>query len=260
MSLSVTDHDAMNSHQHDETANIDRTIEELDDRFRDIFVRIQEELCRHLSVMDLRHTLSILPSTIKTEHRHFFLTTYRAIQVAEDFISIFLELSEYCSFLNYSLLHYIIRCHSSEIKQEIQDDMKCYERDIETFKEHTTVNELLDAKIDFGCEVESPPNLSRLEAKFKRDTNCTLQDLDKYRRKIGFKYNLTSSILLLRSARSGSLILTWCIPTSEAHHFVLASSAVWKSVSSDLLYLQVDMATLTSPCIGKSKCIINTGT
>ena len=193
----------------------------------------------------LQQSVTLLPSTIRSEHYQFIKECSQNIQKAESIDDLFRHLNLYWTYLEYSLLNRIIERHSSVVSMKLQDEMKEYKKDIESFKNRTTIKQLMEASLGV-IRMEPPPGFSLIVTKLKGEaTEYTLKELDKFRNSICFEYNLPTFILMLGSFQRSSLTINWHIPSSEVYHFVAksASSTVMKLISEDLFYLKVDMST-----------------
>ena len=221
-------------------------------RFADLVLRLQTELSRKRTpIAEFRHSVTLLPSTIRTEHIQFIKESIHDINNAGDVNSLFSHLNIYWTYLEYSLLSHIIQSHSSTLSAELKGEMKRYEEDIEVFKQRTTMEQLLQAGV--GCvRREPPPNFTRIITKLKgKPSDYTLDYIDQFRRKMCMAYNLPTFILMLESADEGSLCIKWHIPSSELHFFGSTSQSDMELISAQLLCIEVDMSTMTSQCTGK---------
>ena len=202
-----------------------------------------------MTMLKFRHSLTLLPSTILTEHYQFIEESIENINNAGDIDTLFTHLNHYWSYLEYSLLSHLIKCHSNIISTELREEMRMYEEDILVYKQRTTVEQLLQAGI--GCiRKEPPPNFTRVITKLKgKPSDYTLEDIDNFRRKICIAFNLPTFILMLESVTDGSLCIKWHTPSSEAHYFESTFSSDMKL--AELLCLEIDRSTISSECIGK---------
>ena len=112
------------------------------------------------------------------------------------------------TFLDYKLLeHLISKFGSSQLKQDMAD----YVDDVTNFKRETTVAELMDHWD--GIEDESL-KFTELQVRFGEDpTKCTLERLDRFRKKFCSRYKLSELVMILIHLKPGSFIAFWRIPT-----------------------------------------------
>lgn len=112
------------------------------------------------------------------------------------------------TFLDYKLLeHLISKLGTVKLKQ----DMACYVEDVSKFKHETTVAELMDHWD--GIEDQSL-NYTELKMCFGEDpVTCTLEKLDRYRKKFCSRYKLSELVMILIHLKPGSFVAVWRIPT-----------------------------------------------
>ena len=231
-------------------------VKRFDDRFSSLVFRLRDELIQNKTlVTKVRDSITLLPSSIRPEHYQFIKECSDNIKDAKDIEDIFRHLNLYWTYLEYSLLNHIIVRHSSTLSKGLSEDMKEYERDMEDFKRHTTVEQLLAKEVGLGCmRREPPPGFSRIVTKLNsKPSEFTLHRLEVFRRNICFEFNLPTFILMLESVDEGSLCIKWHIPSFEAHCFLHVSSSILKRISAELFHLEVDMSTLSSADVGEGQ-------
>ena len=229
-------------------------VERFNDRFIDLEIRLRDELlmCKQISVEAVRDSITLLPTSIRTEHYQFIKECSDDIQKAGSIQDLFRHLNLYWTYLEYSLMDHIIKRHSKMLSKELKEDMRVYMEDMETFKKRTTVEQLL--QVGLGCiRKEPPPGFSRLIMKLRREpSDYTLAELEAVRRRLGIQFSLPTFALMLESVKESSLCIKWHIPSSEVHRFVTTiSPAVHSRISADLFYLEVDLSTLSSSYTGE---------
>ena len=173
-------------------------------RFYDLVRSVQNEMLRaQVSVVDLLDTLTLLPTSIRTEHYQFIKKCIDDLMKTEDISDIFRRLNLYWTYLEYSLLDHIIVCHSDIFSVELKEKMRLYNYDMIAFKKSTTVKQLME--IGLGViRLEPPPGFSRFVRQIPYyNTDFTLENLDNVRRRIGIELNLPSFILMLQSVERG---------------------------------------------------------
>ena len=221
-------------------------------RFFDLEFRLQNELEISTKCLKMfRHSNRKLPMAVQSDHYQFVTKHLKNIDEAEDVDEVIGYLDLYWTYLEYSLLSYIIECHSDT--EDLKKDMRKYEEDIEDFKAHTTVEQLRQAKGIWSTKRVPPPNFSRIVTELHgKAANYTLKELDQFRRKVCFEFNLPTFIMMLESIiKDGCLCIKWYIPSSEVHHFAakFVTSSALKRISDDLFKLDVDF--MSSEHIGK---------
>ena len=241
----------------DQIEGISEQRKKLESRFSNLVCRLKDEMLKNRLTMcmsSFRHSVMHLPTTVRSDHYQFISEYSKDITKAEDIEDLFLHLNLYWTYLEYSLLSHIIECHSDTVSEELRRDMSNYERDMKVFKTQTTVKELLEVGV-WSIRSDPPPGFSRIVTKLdQKPAEYTLEALDEFRRKICFKFNLPSFILMLESVGDGSLWIHWHIPSSEVHHFTaeFVSLADLKQISEEVFHLSVDMSTLSYEYTGKA--------
>ena len=223
----------------------------LESRFSNLVLCLKSEMLTNKSTVCMetfRHSIMLLPATVRSDHYQFINECSENIQKAGDIGDLFRHLNLYWTFLEYSLLSHIIDSHSDLLSEKLKQDMKNYEKDIEAFKSQTTVEKLRQVRGVCCIRREPPPGFSRIVTKLERKpAEYTLEELDQFRSRIAFEFNLPTFILMLESFDDGSLCITWHIPSMKVHKFMadFISLAVLKRVSDDLFYLNVDVSTIS---------------
>ena len=166
-----------------------------------------------IPLMTLRECITLLPASIKHQHIAFLETKVKAIIQSESIEEIFLQLNLYWDFLNYTLLEHIVTEFGNN---DTKAAMAKYVCELVAFRKAT---KLLTFIAYWPCAGEAPPNMSRLvtkiEKQMKKDwSNCTLEDVEQFRRTLTQKLLLPSFAVLLRDAEQGCISLTWLIPSS----------------------------------------------
>ena len=143
-------------------------VDRFDSRFICLVTRLREEMTQNrMSVSKFQTSLTLLPLAIRTEHYQFMKECSEDIQKADDIEDLFRHLNLYWTYLEYSLLNYIIKQHSDILSDGLKEDMKQYKEDMEVFKRHTTVEQILG--VGLGCiRREPPPGFSRIVTKLKK--------------------------------------------------------------------------------------------
>ena len=185
------------------------------DSLEEVITTITSQLCREMgengvTVEDLLHKLTMLPVALRREFQTSitreiatFGDTYKSISHA-----FHLLINPLTTFLDYKLLeHLISKFGSSQLKQDMAD----YVDDVTDFKRETTVAELMDHWD--GIEDESM-KFTELQVRFGEDpTKCTLERLDRFRKKFCSRYKLSELVMVLIHLKPGSFIAFWRIPT-----------------------------------------------
>ena len=166
---------------------------------------------KSVTVEEMLHELTFLPMALRREYQESIkkeianLDTSGSIAIDRIF---HLVINPLTTFLDYKLLEHLISKFGST---QLQHDMMDYVSEVNKFKSETTVAELID-QWD-GIEDKSL-NYTELKALFGEDPcNCTLEKLDKHRKKFCSRYKLSELVMILIHLKPGSFIAVWQIPT-----------------------------------------------
>ena len=120
-----------------------------------------------------------------------------------------LIINQLTTFLDYKLLEHLISKFGGS---QLQRDMADYVDEVSDFKKETTVAELMDHWNGIEDQTKSV-NYEELELRFGEDpTMCTLQRLDKHRKRFCSRYKLSELVMILIHLKPGSFIAVWRIP------------------------------------------------
>ncbi len=183
------------------------------------FVKLQETALNELtenkvSVSHFVEKLMILPGPKKYQNEDFVKKNFSLFEKAESIRKIFLYLTFYLSFIDFSLLEHIIEQFGSE---RLKEDMSRYAQDMTQFKARTTISDALKhlPKPKLSDQGSPPEGFSQLTVKFGGDVkNKTLEYLDKYRKKYADELLLSHFAFFLFEVRESSLLVTWLVPTA----------------------------------------------
>ena len=197
-------------HRHSDQ-DVESKIEELEAQFRGLHSCILKELKENkaLDIEEVLHALTLLPTKLRNEYQKLILDKLPKLQSEESISKLFFHLNSLFSFVDYSLLEYIIKIFGST---SLQDRMKSYCSEVRNFMSHTTVQQLIDY---WPCEEEIAPNISKMVATIKRNPQtCSLVELDAIRRKICIRARLFDVICAVVSVKnSHSFVVTWGVPS-----------------------------------------------
>lgn len=219
-------------------------IDHLDTWFHELVWHLQSDLSNNTAynLDKLQCSVIHLPLSVRRDHHQFIMMSAENIDNAGDIKELFRYLNIYWSFLEYSLLDLIIQRNSPPCSDELKQEMENYKEKVESFKKHTTVEQLLECDLLCGDDnVEPPPNFSKVVTKLEgKAFKYTLEEIDCFRQRFCHQLNLRTFLLKLVLLKPGSLGIVWHIPTSEVHHIIHASLSTLRSISADLIHLEVD--------------------
>ena len=176
-------------------------------KFVQLVDKVQEE--HNIPLQRLKRCITLLPASTKDQHIAFIRENLSEIKESKCMEDIFLLLNLYWDFLNYTLLEHIV---SEFGNNDTKAAMAKYVCELVAFRRATKLSEFIS---HWPCTGKVPPDMSRLVIKMDRDwSNCTLEDVEQFRRTLTQKLLLPSFTVLLRDAEQGCISLTWLIPSS----------------------------------------------
>ena len=154
-----------------------------------------------------------LPIKYKEEHKDFFKQIENELEKESTINSIWMKLSKYWNFMNYTLLENLIHnIGDFSLKQK----MRSYLNSLETFRRNTRLCDF--AKNSPAVENRpSEADLKEFVLYLKLDwETCTLEQLEELKGHIIRKFLLPSFALILKKVSHGSMIVTWLLPAQIA--------------------------------------------
>ena len=165
----------------------------------------------------LRTTVAVLPTSMKYQHKYFLEQHFSQIARATTVEEIFSILSRYCNFLNCGLLAYIISKFGDE---ELQKQLTKYTVALQTFRSRTKITDFV--KTCTGKQIIVPECVS-LKMKLGSEwEHCTLQDAEEYHKSMADSSSLADYVLYLEKVASGSIYLSWRVPSHATDLLVSA--------------------------------------
>ena len=159
-----------------------------------------------------RHTLTLLPLSIRPDHLRFLKEELPNIVKSEKIDEIFLLLNLYWSFIDYHLLEVVITGHGSE---SLKAEMEKYVCDLAEFRRNTTIEQVCVVAKTWLLRQDLPQHFSKLTTKFsEKASDYTLQDLEDFRKSFCRELSLSESTAMLAGVVKGSVIILWHIPTA----------------------------------------------
>lgn len=227
-------------------------IDSFEKRFLELVLDLKRKVSKRSNLRALKSAITYLPLDVRKDHYEFIIKVSADLDNVKDIEDFFRHLNLYWSFLDYSLLELIIKKNSRVCGVKLIQDMQNFKRDVENFKERTTVKEFWDCHCVCGDSMEPPPHFERIVTKLNRHHfEYTLADLDQFRQKFCHKLNLRTFILTLVAFKDGSLYIIWHIPSSQVHLVTLAVSSTLVTISDELLYIEVNKWTWSCKTSGK---------
>ena len=184
----------------------------MEEQFRKL-VRDASTVIREIDPEDLKFGLINLPVKNKKQHEEFFTQNWSEISNASKIVDIWYQLSSYWDFLNYTLLEYLIHefCSSNEVLVGMMND---YKARLNEFRCNTLLCEFAE---EFKSVNKCLVDMKKLQVVLDKDwEECTLEDLENWQKNITQKLLLPSFVMILQDINSGSVSVTWAIPTVYA--------------------------------------------
>ena len=196
---------------------IPQQTQDLEDEFNDISIQTYDKIEKDYTVNQFKARLMTLPIKCKEEHEDFFQQIENELEKESTINSIWIKLSKYWNFMNYTLLENLIRNIGD---RSLKQNMKSYLSSLETFRRNTRLCDFAE-----HCPaVESRPSeadLKEFVLHLKLDwETCTLEQLEELKGHIIRKFLLPSFALILKKVSHGSLIVTWLLPAQIASTLV----------------------------------------
>ena len=205
-------------------ATIPERIQTMEIKFDQLLDKTQDGLVdNNIPLQKLKRCITRLPAHIKDQHIHFIMENLSEIKESKCVEEIFLSLHLYWNFLNYTLLEHIVNEFGNN---DTKAAMAKYVSELVAFRKATKLSDFIS---HWPCTRRVPPDMSRLVIKMEKDwSNCTLEDVEQFRRTLTQELLLPSFAVLLRDAEQGCISFTWLIPSS-----------VVKLLSKDIHYIKL---------------------
>ena len=189
------------------SVSIAERIRTMEIKFGQLVDKVQEE--HNIPLQRLKRCITLLPASTKDQHVAFIRENLSEIKESKCMEDIFLLLNLYWDFLNYTLLEHIVTEFGNNDTKAAMAEYIC---ELVAFRKATKLSEFIT---HWQCTGKVPPDMSRLVIKMDKDwSNCTLEDVEQFRRTLTQKLLLPSFAVLLRDAEQGCISLTWLIPSS----------------------------------------------
>ena len=181
----------------------------MESKIRDLKIQLRHELeYRKVTVDDVLDELTFLPMELKGEYEDCITKEMKKSKRYRSVRQLFQVLiNPLTTFLDYKLIHHLISVFGgSQLKQDMAD----YINKVSDFKKKRTVAELMD---HWNGVEDKSVNFKELEVRFGEDpTKCTLERLDKHRKRFCGRYKLSELIMILIFLKPGSYSAVWQIP------------------------------------------------
>ena len=181
-----------------------------DDLFMEAVEYFKEKHAETPTILSkLRTSIAILPSSLKDEHIHFLESKSSEIAEATSVDKLFIIVSLYSDFYNYSLVAHIIRKFGNDKSRK---DLQNYTAEFEAFCVRTNLSDFVAA---ITGSQEIPPEFSEVVFKMGPQWELhTLKDLQEFHKTLIGRSFLASHTSRLMGGKTGSILLIWSVPRS----------------------------------------------
>ncbi len=165
-----------------------------------------------VDAVDLSACLMSINVRLREVHKEFFDNELTQVTESTSLLSVWEQLTELGDFLNYELLEHVISTYRPD---SLKDDMETYVTDLRTFRKKTLLRDL----VEHWPRLTEPPKdeFRELVVKMNKEWNtCTLEDIELFRQGLTQTFLLKHCVFLLGKISSGSILITWYIPTDAA--------------------------------------------
>ena len=192
---------------------MENQVEYFEHRFGDLVEKACQQVNREMEPSDSLFCITYLPVSARSLHGSFIKNELGNIPPPVMFEKIWPILNAYWDFLNYGFLEHVIRKFgSAELKQDMQE----YVVELCTFKRKTRLCDFIKS---WPCRDYRQPeqSLKKLVIKMKHEwSQCTLQDVESFRKALVHKFFLEEFDILLHNAERGCVCVTWLTSPSIA--------------------------------------------
>ena len=190
---------------------LEQQIQCLEDQFKEIvsqtFDKIKE---KNPDVSKFRQCLTNISIKYQKHHKEFFMQLLDNIEKDKTIDHVWIRLSGYWNFLNYTLLENLIHEFGDRtLKTDMDEYIKCLKK----FRSATRVCDFAKYCTEINEDL-SEQDLKDFVVKLDQHWDkCTLEDLERLKKCISQKFFLPSFMMSIKDIQPGSIIVTWTLPT-----------------------------------------------
>ena len=163
-----------------------------------------------LNVRKFRARLIALPIKYREQHKEFFQQLKNDLEKDKTIEDVWIRLSEYWDFLNYTLLENLVHKFGD---QSLNASMNDYIKKLKEFRSSTHVCDFAEYCTKINERLKKH-HLQDIILKFNQSwEECTLEDLENLKENISHKFFLPSFVMNLKDIQPGSIVVTWTLPT-----------------------------------------------
>ena len=157
----------------------------------------------------IRTRVASISGSLRIRHKRFYDRNAEKMLKTKNFDELFVLLCSYWHFNNTSLLEYIITHFGNE---ELKKKTKQYKEDLHTFQSRTKAVDLR-----FQGPYLLPSGHSEVVATLDvNEVSYTLAEAERLKKEMCMVSMFNESVMQYSGSTPGSLIITWCIPSSFA--------------------------------------------
>ena len=183
----------------------------MEDQFEEIVSRTFDKIKeKNPDVSKFRQCLTNISIKYRKHHKEFFMQLLDHVEKDTTIDHVWIRLSGYWDFLNYTLLENLIHKFGDRI---LKTDMDEYVHCLKKFRATTRVCDFAKYCTEINEDL-SERDLKDFVVKMKQHWDrCTLEDLEKMKKYISQKFFLPSFVMSIKDIQPGSIIVTWTLPT-----------------------------------------------
>ena len=151
------------------------------------------------------------------EHNRYLKDYHKEFHDCKNLWELFGMLNFYWNYLSYHLLDQLIEQLAMKYKsfKTVSKEMKTYKNDLCNFRKQTQLNFFCEAqRVHFGTSTadDPPPGFEKIVVDYKWPETVTLEDVELFRQRYAYTYNLKECAMIVKSIRRGSFKVTWFLP------------------------------------------------
>ena len=196
--------------------DVESQIKKFERQFKELNIEARRELEEKYNSRSIRiitDELTFLPISIAREHRKYVMQIIKRKRPFTNLREFFMYLNLYCwNFFEYRVLENLIESKCSDM---LKEQMSKYARDIEDFRQKTTITEFIKSGLLPMKDRSIPPRFKKITLEHAIDPDvCTLADLDHFRRDTykALHLKLSECAFQVYKIKHGCVIVKWMIP------------------------------------------------
>ena len=196
--------------------DVESQIKKFESQFKDLNIEARRELeekYNSRSVEIITDELTFLPISIVREHQNYVTRIIQRKRPFTNLTRFFMHLNLHCwNFFEYQILENLIENKCSDA---LKEQMAKYARDIEEFRQKTTITEFIKSGYLPLKDRSIPPRFKKITIEHSIDPDVfTLADLDHFRKDTykALHLRLSECAFQVFKIKHGCIIVEWMIP------------------------------------------------